>query len=278
MSSLLSTITRGKSQDAPRIVLYGQEGIGKSTFAADFPNPIFVQTEDGLGQIDCAKFPLCKKGRDAFDQLTALAKEPNVFQTVVLDSLDWLERLIWDDVCAQNKVDSIEHIGYGKGYVMALTSWRTILDVLTELHNQKKIVLLLAHAVAEDYTDPEVTGIKRFTPRLHKTARSLVAEYVDVVLLATRKFGAANGEIANNPRVVRTEPSPCQVAKSRYAIPAELPLDAGAVLSAIKQSLDAGRSGNGGAPLPLVADNKLEPQAAGGFVRRTPQSAEKSNS
>lgn len=244
MQSLLSTITRGKSQDAPRIVLYGMEGIGKSTFAANFPNPVFVQTEDGLGQIDCAKFPLCQKGRDALDQLTALANEPNDFQTVVLDSLDWLERLIWDDVCAQNKVDSIEHIGYGKGYVMALTSWRIILDVLTELHNQRKIVLLLAHAVAEDYTDPEVTGLKRFTPRLHKTARSLIAEYVDLVLLATRKFGAATGESGNNPRIVRTEPSPYQVAKSRYAIPAELPLDAGAVLAAIKNACTPNPKGN----------------------------------
>lgn len=237
---LLKTIKRGKTPAPPRIVLYGMEGIGKSTFAANFPNPIFIQTEDGLGQIDCAKFPLCQKGRDALDQLTALVKEPNDFQTVVVDSLDWLERLIWDDVCAQNKVDSIEHIGYGKGYVMALTSWRTILDALSDLHRRGKIVLLLAHALAEDYSDPEVTGIKRFTPRLHKTARSLIAEYVDLVLLATRKFGAANGETQNNPRIVRTEPTPYQVAKSRYAIPPELPLDANAVLNAIKSASDGG--------------------------------------
>ena len=244
MPDLLSTIRRGKSFEPPRIVLYGMEGIGKSTFAANFPNPIFVQTEDGLGQIDCAKFPLAATADDAYRQLDALSKAPNDFQTVVVDSLDWLERLIWDAVCRENKVDSIEQIGYGKGYVLALTVWRRFLDVLTALRAQKKIVLLLAHAVAEDYADPEITGgLKRFTPRLHKTARSLIAEYADLILLATRKYGAANGD-AGNPRIVRTEATPYQVAKSRYAIPAELPLDAAAVLNAIRGARDGAGPGS----------------------------------
>lgn len=229
---MLETITRGKTFGAPRILLYGMEGIGKSTFAANFPDPVFVQTEDGLGNIDCAKFPLAQSAEDAFNQLDALRRSE--FQTVVVDSLDWLERLIWDQVAKDAKVDSIEKLGYGKGYVIALTYWRKILDVLTALHAQNKIVLLLAHALAEDYVDPEV-NLKRFTPRLHKTARSLIAEYVDVILLATRQYGAAKGD-ANNPRIVRTEASPYQVAKSRYAIPAELPLDANAVLDAIRNS------------------------------------------
>lgn len=232
---MLETITRGKTFGAPRILLYGMEGIGKSTFAANFPDPVFVQTEDGLGNIDCAKFPLAQSAEDAFKQLDAL-RSPNEFQTVVVDSLDWLERLIWDQVAKDAKVDSIEKIGYGKGYVIALTYWRKILDVLSALHAQNKIVLLLAHAVAEDYTDPEVANLKRFTPRLHKTARSLIAEYVDVILLATRQYGAAKGDANNNPRIVRTEASPFQVAKSRYDIPAELPLDANAVLDAIRNS------------------------------------------
>lgn len=238
MASVLTQIERGRKPSPPRILCYGIEGIGKSTFAANFPAPIFVQTEDGLGQIDCARFPLAQTSRQALEYLTALVDEPNDFQTVVVDSLDWLERLIWDDVCAANKIDSIEQLGFGKGYVMALTQWRKFLDALTRLHARRKIVLLLAHAVAEDYADPEVSNLKRFTPRLHKTARSLVAEYADLILLATRKYGAAAGA-ANNPRVVRTEPSATQVAKSRYSIPSEMPLDANVVLSAIRQAQEA---------------------------------------
>lgn len=233
--NVLDLIRYGKSIDAPRIVLYGMEGIGKSTFAAKFPSPIFIQTEDGLSNIDCAKFPLAETADEAFEYVDALDSQANDFQTIVIDSLDWLERLIWDAVARDEKVTSIEKIGYGKGYTMALTYWRKFLDVLTSLHNKNKIVLMLAHAVAEDYSDPEVSSLKRFTPRLHKTARSLVAEYVDVILLATRQFGAAKGD-QNNPRIVRTEASPFQVAKSRYQIPAELPLDANAVLTAIRHA------------------------------------------
>ena len=241
MTSILSTITRGRTLDAPRIILYGMEGIGKSTFAANFPAPIFIQTEDGLGMIDCSKFPLAKSFDEVFKILVALETEPNEFKTIVIDSLDWLERLIWDKVAQDSKVNNIEQIGFGKGYTMALTFWRIVLDHLESLHKQGKIILLLAHAVAEDYSDPEVNSLKRFTPRLHKTARSLRAEYVDVILLATRAFGAAKGD-QNNPRIVRTEASPYQVAKSRFSIPAELPLDADAVLYSIKQAQNEANS------------------------------------
>lgn len=235
MASVLDKITRGRTAEPPRLVLYGMEGIGKSTFAAKFPNPVFIQTEDGLGMIDCAKFPLAQSFEDAYKYTEALTIQDNDFQSVVVDSLDWLERLIWDQVATDNKVDNIEQIGFGKGYTMALTYWRRYLALLSKLHQQNKILLLLAHAVAEDYSDPEVSSLKRFTPRLHKGARSLIAEYVDVILLATRAYGAAKGD-ANNPRIVRTEASPYQVAKSRYAIPSEMPLDAAEVLSAIKKA------------------------------------------
>ena len=241
MTSILSSITRGRTLDAPRIILYGMEGIGKSTFAANFPAPIFIQTEDGLGMIDCSKFPLAKSFDEVFKILVALETEPNEFKTIVIDSLDWLERLIWDKVAQDSKVNNIEQIGFGKGYTMALTFWRIVLDHLESLHKQGKIILLLAHAVAEDYSDPEVNSLKRFTPRLHKTARPLLAEYVDVILLATRAFGAAKGD-QNNPRIVRTEASPYQVAKSRFSIPAELPLDADAVLYSIKQAQNEANS------------------------------------
>lgn len=233
---MLNTIIKGRTAAPPRLILYGMEGIGKSTFGANFPAPIFVQTEDGLGNIDCERFPLATSFMDVLEQLVALQTEKHDYKTVVLDSLDWLERLIWDKVALDAKVDSIESIGYGRGYTIALNHWRKVLDITTKLRSNGMIVLFLAHAVAEDYTDPEVTGLKRFTPRLHKTARSLLSEYVDLILLATRKFGAANGS-ENNPRIVRTEATPYQVAKSRYNIPPELPLDAAAVLDAIRASV-----------------------------------------
>lgn len=235
MKSLLSTITRGRSFGPPRIWLYGLEGIGKSTFAASCPSPVFVQTEDGLRQIDCAKFPLAETSEEAISYLRALATEKNDFRTVVVDSLDWLERLFWAKVCREHQVDQIEKIGYGKGYSYAMTQWHETLNLLQTLNSQGKMILLLGHAVAEEYSDPEVSGYKRFAPRLHKLPRAMLTEYVDCIFLATRQFGAAAGDV-NNPRVLRAEPSPTQVAKTRYQLPDTLPLDASAVLTAIQQA------------------------------------------
>ena len=103
--SLLENITRGRESKPPRIFAYGQEGVGKSTFGAAAPNPIFIQTEDGLGEIDTAKFPLAKSLNDVLNALTALRDEPHDFQTVVLDSADWLEASC-GTACARTSVSA----------------------------------------------------------------------------------------------------------------------------------------------------------------------------
>jgi len=111
--SLLDNIQKGKENKPPRLFIYGNEGIGKSLYSASAPNPIFIQTEDGLGEIDCAKFPLSRNFSDVQSALTALRDEPHGFQTIVLDSADWLERLIWDQVCAEFGVRNIEKVDGG---------------------------------------------------------------------------------------------------------------------------------------------------------------------
>ena len=120
--SLIGSITRGKGNKPPRLFVYGQEGVGKSTFGAAAPSPVFVQTEDGLGEIDTAKFPVAGSYDDARNALAALRDEPHEFQAVVLDSADWLERLIWDKVCKDFGVRSIEKAdgGYGKVSIFKL--------------------------------------------------------------------------------------------------------------------------------------------------------------
>lgn len=106
--SLLQQIQSGRKPMAPRLLVYGTEGIGKSTLASQAPKPIFVQTEDGLGEIACDKFPLATSVDDVLAALAELATADHIYQTVVIDSLDWLERLIWDTVCREHRVASIE--------------------------------------------------------------------------------------------------------------------------------------------------------------------------
>jgi len=105
---VLQTIHRGVRHLPPRLLIYGTEGIGKSSTAAGAPNPIFVSTEDGLAQIDCHAFPLAQSFEEVTSALMALAAEEHEYQTVVIDTLDWLERLIWARVCADRNVKNIE--------------------------------------------------------------------------------------------------------------------------------------------------------------------------
>jgi hypothetical protein len=168
---LLQQIQHGRTYMPPRMLVYGTEGIGKSTLAANTPKPIFVQTEDGLGEIECDKFPLARSFDDVMAALTELSTEDHDYETVVIDSLDWLERLIWDVLCAQYRVSSIEKVdgGYGKGYIHSLGPWRKIVSQLSDLHRQRRMmVVLIAHAKIERFEDPESPAYDRYSPRLHK--------------------------------------------------------------------------------------------------------------
>ena len=123
MTSLLETIQSGRQPKPPRVLLYGVEGIGKSTFGSQAPNPIFIQTEDGLDELDCDRFPLATTFDDVVAALKTLRQEKHDYESVVIDSLDWLERLVWDKLCQRYGVESIEKVdgGYARGYMHALT-------------------------------------------------------------------------------------------------------------------------------------------------------------
>ena len=143
----LNSITKGASHLPPRILIYGTQGIGKSTLGANAPAPIFIQTEDGLGLLDVAHFPIAKSFAEVIEALTVLATQEHGFKTLVLDSLDWLEPLIWAHIAKEHGHNSIEDFGYGKGYVHALDAWREYLDAINYLRNEKGMTIIqTAHA------------------------------------------------------------------------------------------------------------------------------------
>ena len=150
------------------------------------PKSIFVQTEDGLGEIACDKFPLAKTFGEVMQALSDLYTEEHTYRTVVVDSLDWLERLIWEEVCKQKTVESIEDIGYAKGYTFALTQWREFLTGLEALRADRgMMIILIAHAKIEKFENPETENYDRYVPRIHKLASHIVQEWCDEVLFAT---------------------------------------------------------------------------------------------
>jgi len=233
---LLEQVMSGKTPAPRRVMLYGVQGVGKSTWAACAPKPIFLQTEDGLGEIDCDKLPLSTTYDGSMKALSALYTESHSYQTVVIDSLDWLERLIWAEVCRKRNVESIEDIGYAKGYIFALTQWREFLEGLSALRNDKGMaVVLIAHARIERFENPETESYDRYVPRLHKLAAAVVQEWCDEVFFASYKVYTKQTEegfnrkraqgIGTGERIIRTQERPAHVAKNRLNLPEELPLD-----------------------------------------------------
>ncbi len=286
--SLLKQIRTGRRHSPPRLLIYGTEGIGKSTTAAQAPNPIFIPTEDGLDQIDCASFPLARTIGDVDAALQSLIQDDHAFETVIIDSCDWLERLIFDALCEQYGVPNIEKVdgGYARGYTHALTAWRRVLSSLDTLRNQRGMcVILLAHAKVEKFEDPEHTAYDRYSPRLHKHATALITEWADAVLFATRKIITrtedtgfnrtrtlaaglgrdSSGGGGGGERVLRTVGSPACVAKNRFDLPAELPLS----WLALMQGLVGAHHAPPPAPAPEVSQPSTSSEPAPAPARTT---------
>ena len=260
--SLMTQVQRGRMAKPPRILVYGTEGIGKSTFGSQAPKPIFVQTEDGLDELDCDKFPLATNYDDVLTALTELKTQQHDYESIVIDSLDWLERLIWDKLCAQNGVNSIEKVdgGYARGYTHALTYWREIIDQLNVLRSGRgMVVVMIAHSKVERFEDPESSPYDRYSPRLNKHAAALVSEWSDAVLFATRKIRTQSEDAGFNrkrtiahaigkdggERILRCVGGPTCVAKNRYGITDELPLSWAAFIHALSNNQPQGAKYDG---------------------------------
>lgn len=264
----MSMLDRIETEPKPaprRIMLYGVHGVGKSTWGAATPEPIFIQTEDGLGDIRCTRFPLAASFNDVITAMGDLYTEKHPFKTLVVDSLDWLERLIWAGVCGAKSVKNIEDIGYAKGYVFAMDYWRQFIDGLDALRNDRgMMVVLIAHAAVAKFADPETDSYDRYEPRLHKAASHLIQEWCDEVLFANYKVHTrvvdegfdkkkAKG-IGTGERIMRTTSRPAHVAKSRLGLPDEMPFE----WSAFAKFLPNGQQAETPAPPEAKAPTKTK--------------------
>ena len=236
VKSSLNLIQKGKVHAPWRTMIYGTHGIGKSTFGAQAERPIFLPTEDGQSKIDCHKFPLA----ESFDQfesyLICLATENHDYKTAVVDSADWLEKLIWKEVCRVKNVQSIEDIGFGKGYKFALDWWDRVFKALNYLRSEKGMgCVVIAHTDVTKFEDPSTDNYDRYAPKLHKTVSALLQEWCDDVLFATYKvmtrtvdegFGKKGVKpIGSGERVLKTTEMPSHYAKNRLGLPPEMPFD-----------------------------------------------------
>lgn len=229
MAISLSSISKTKRIRAPKIVIAGPGKIGKTTFAAMAPNAIGILTEDGSDNVDAQAFPLAQRLTDVYEAIGVLLNEEHDFQTVFLDSLDWLEPMVQAHVCEANGWKNIEAPGFGKGYTAAADEWRNLLNGFEALRAKKGMgVILIAHDKIKRVEDPMTEGYDSHVLKLHDRAAALVSEWADVVGYAgyrvfTTKTDAGFGNketkaTTTGERILHVEPHPAHCGGNRFGL------------------------------------------------------------
>ena len=234
-------IIRGKIPCAKKVVIYGPEGIGKSTFAAQFPDPVFIDTEGSTKDMDVARFEKASSWAMLMDQIRYTKNNPDLCRTLVIDTADWAEQMCIADLCARNGKHGIEDFGYGNGYVYAKEEFGRFLNLLEDVVSAGINVVVTAHAHLKKFEQPDELGAyDRWELKLGKKTSSqtapLLKEWADMVLFANYKTWsiAADKEgkkrkAQGGARVMYTSHHPCWDAKNRYGLPEELPFEYDAI-------------------------------------------------
>ena len=243
MSILASTIHRGPLVRAQKTVIYGPEGIGKTTLAAQFPSPVFLDTEGGTHHLDVARFPAPKTWDDVTKIITALASESHEFKTLVVDTADWLEKLLIEEVCRRANKTSIEEFGYGKGYVVVAEEVTKFLASLNALLARGMHILLLAHCRIAKFEQPDAAGAyDRYELKLTKQVAPLIKEWCDMLLFANYFTKVAENDsgkkrgVGGRERKLYTTHTAAWDAKNRHGFEENLPFEFAAVASAFGAS------------------------------------------
>lgn len=245
--SLASLKRAGTNLTPPTMLFYGVQGIGKTNIAAGAPAPVFVQLEDGIRNkrlADIPTFGLLNTYAEVTEAIGSLVTDEHEFRSVVFDTLDWLEPIIWKETCARNGWGNIEDGAYGKGYIAAMDVWREFLDGCNALKYEKGMtVIFLAHHSVRRFNSPESEPYDRYDIKLHESrqgngAAPLIKEHVDYILFlnyrvsivkdgtaAQKKKGEGNARgVGGGARVVYTEERPAFLAKNRDDMPDSIQL------------------------------------------------------
>lgn len=229
-------IIRGKIPGAKKIVCYGPEGIGKSTFAAQFPDPLFIDTEGSTKDMDVARTPAPSSWMMLMEQVQYVKNHPDICRTLVIDTADWAEHLCIEQICDKKKISGIEDIGFGKGYTYVQEEFGRLLNLLEEVVKVGINAVITAHAKMRKFELPDELGsYDRWEMKLTKQTAPLVKEWADMVLFANYKTfvvnvdgqGAQKGKnkAQGGKRVMYTTHHSCWDAKNRYGLADEVPFE-----------------------------------------------------
>lgn len=229
------TITKGPRKAPVRAVIYGVEGVGKTSLAAQLPAPLFLDMEEGTAQLDVARAQI-DTADELRNALTALAADAQGFQTIVIDSADWAERIACEALLKKSGKKSIEDFGFGKGFVMLAEEMARLLTACDTLVHRGVHVVWIAHAKTVRVSPPDmVDGFDRYELKMAKQTAPLFKEWADLLLFANFETvivkgndGRVKGE-GGKRRLLYAERSAAWDAKNRYGLPETLPLDHGTI-------------------------------------------------
>ena len=251
-------ITRGRISGAKKVLIYGPEGIGKTTFASQFPDPLFIDTEGSTKEQDVARLPAPSSWTILKEEVRYVTQNPGICRTLVIDTADWAEKMAIQSVLDEHNKNGIEDFGYGNGYRYVFEKFGELLNLLTEVIEHGINVVLTAHATLRKFEQPDELGAyDRYTMKLIDSPKTSISaavkEWADMVLFAnyktivvtdskTKKTKAQGGQ-----RVMYTSHHSCWDAKNRYGLPEELPFD----YAQIRHVIESGQPVNPvSAPMP----------------------------
>lgn len=243
----LGDIVEDVQPKAPKIVIYGAHGVGKTSFGAGFYAPILLMTEDGVGTLRIPHFPhVAATYHDVMTAIGALYQGEHDRQTLIVDSLDWLEPLVWAETARRHNKTSIEDWDYGKGFLFADDVWVEVLAGLDALQKDRGMsIVCTAHSAVTRFNAPTAEPYDRYSIKLHKRASALVQEWADVVGFAHWQTSTSSTDlgfkkkatrgISTGQRLLALEERPAWDAKNRFQLPPVMPLDAAQFLGLLAE-------------------------------------------
>ena len=223
-------IIEGKEKRPLKIVIYGPEGIGKSTFASKFPDPLFIDTEGGTSNLDVRRIKCSKSWDELLLIVKEIIKNPTICKTLVLDTADWSETMCINAVTEKYRKNNIEDFGYGKGYTYLLDEYTRLLSLFDELIEVGINVVITAHAKPRKFELPEEQGaFDRYEMKLTRQVAPVIKEWCDALFFVNYKIYVVTTEnntkkAQGGKRILYTTHNPTYDAKNRFDLPEELEL------------------------------------------------------